>query len=156
MKALLIAAGIGFLVSAPLIFAPLASAQSLEGITLGDSEARATKAIPDATSLPVNKDPSHRMIYGGDLMAWVCKGKVYAIHHQTDASLTDYLALVKKETATRGEPKVFSSIDDGTRKGESQLVSEWTSENSGLLVALLYDGQKHQVMASLTGNSACK
>ncbi len=151
MRALLIAAGAGLLASAPL-----ASAQSLAGIALGDSEAKATKAIPGATNLPIDKDPSHRLIYGGDLMVWVCKGKVYSIHSQADATLTDYLAHVKKETATRGEPKVSSNVDDGPHKGESQLVSEWTSKNSVLLVALLYDGKKNQVMASLTGNNSCK
>lgn len=150
MRALLIAAGIGLLACAPP-----ASAQSLAGISLGDSQAKVEAAIPDSTALPVNKDPGHLMIYGGDLMAWVCKDKVYSIHRQGDATLTDYLALVKKETATRGEPKVYSSIDDGARKGESQLVSKWTGK-SELLIALLYDGKKHQVMTSLTRNSSCQ
>lgn len=151
MKALLIAAGIGLLASTPS-----ASAQSLAGFTLGDSEAKAAKAIPDPTSLPLDNDPNHRLLYGGDVMLWVCKGKVYSIHRQADATLTDYLALVKKETATRGEPKVSSFVDDGQRKSESQLASKWTDKTTVLLVVLLYDGKKHQMMTSLTGNSSCK
>lgn len=83
MRTLLVAAGLGLLLSAPL-----ASAQSLAGISFDDTEAKVLKALPGATSVATEEDPSLRLALTAKKTVRVCKGAVYAVQHVVSSSVT--------------------------------------------------------------------
>lgn len=146
MRKLLVAAGLGLLLSAPL-----ASAQSLAGVTIGDSETKVMQAMPDALNVPNENDHNVRLIFMGETTVELCKGKASYIERTTGSTLTDYLSLVERETAKRGKPTVRSQIT----KAESWLYSSWLDQGSAFTVQMHYNGQKHRVSTALAGKIQC-
>lgn len=148
MKALLLIAGMWLAVSAPL-----ASAQSLAGVTIGDSETKVMKALPGATNVPVENNHNQRIIYLGETMVELCKGKAVYIERTTGSTLTDYLTLVERETAKRGKPSTDSEVSKNG--AESWMFSSWIDKGSAFTVQIHYSGGKHRVSTTLASSNVC-
>ncbi len=152
MRKLLVAAGLGL-----LLFAPSASAQSLAGVSLGDTEAKALKALPGKpfVSPETKEDPNLRIIFSAKTTVWVCKGVVYSVQHEVGSTLTDYLSLVEAETAKHGKPVVTSGVSKVGSATQGWMNSEWPGRSTNFAIELRYNGKIHFVSSSVTGASTC-
>lgn len=148
MKALLVIAGLGLAVASPAAFA-----QSLAGVTIGDSETKVMKALPGATNVPDENDHNVRLIFIGETTVELCKGKASYIERTTGSTLTDYLTLVERETAKRGKPTARSEV--AKNGAESWMFSSWADHGAAFTVQMHYGGGKHRVTTTLAGKSQC-
>ena len=150
MKVLFFIAGLGLAVSSPA-----ASAQSLAGVTIGDSETKVMKALPGAINVPDENDQKVRVIILGETTVELCKGKASYIEKTIGSTLTDCLSLVERETSKRGEPTVDSDIAKGSANAESWLFSTWMDHGSAFSVQMHYSGGKHRVSSVMAGSIHC-
>ncbi len=150
MKVLFFIAGLGLAISSPM-----ASAQSLVGVTIGDTETKVMKALPGATNVPDENNHNVRVIFIGETIVELCKGKASLIEKTMGSTLTDYLSLVERETSKRGKPTVDSKISKGSANAESWLFSTWLDQGSAFTVQMHYSDGKHRVSSVLAGKSQC-
>jgi hypothetical protein len=134
-----------------------ASAQSLFGVSLGDSEATALETMGgSAKSSPIRGRSGQGLIADGQRAAMVCNGKIVSVQETIGSGLHDFAGAAAVVEAREG-PGQLRLLNDRTSRGEySGVELTWAQQYGSLQVSYwqLRDGEP-EVVRRLSGPNPC-